>query len=49
MAPQWWVMMRIAGSFSNSPENTMRDMATLVSNGQPSTCQISYFDFCSPT
>ena len=26
----------------------MRAIATLVSNGQPSTCQISYFDFGSP-
>ena len=42
MPPQWWVMMRRSGSFSSRPENTMRDIATEVSNGQPSTCQISY-------
>jgi hypothetical protein len=48
MPPQWWVMMRIFGRRWSSPENTIRAMATLVSNGQPSTCQISYFDFGSP-
>ena len=45
--PQWWVMIRTSGSLSSSPENTMRAIATLVSYGQPRTCQISYLDFCS--
>jgi len=40
--------MRNSGSLSNSPENTMRAIATLVSDGQPSTCQISYFEVASP-
>ena len=48
MPPQWCVMMRSFGSLSKKPEKTMRAIATLVSNGQPSTCQISYFDFGSP-
>ena len=48
MPPQWCVMMRRSGSFSSSPENTMRDIATDDSNGQPSTCQISYFERSSP-
>ena len=48
MPPQWCVMMRSFGSFSSRPENTMRAIATLVSKGQPSTCQISYLDFGSP-
>ena len=42
MPPQWWVIKRSSGNFSSKPENTIRAMATLVSIGQPNTCQISY-------
>ena len=40
-------MGRTPGSRSNSPENTMRAIATLVSYDQPSPYQISVCAFAS--
>ena len=39
--PMWCVMIFSAGHRSNSPAKTMRDIATLVSYGQPNVHQIS--------